>query len=279
MTMREQPWLVLNQASGSNDENANRDLIERLAACGVAPARVIDCAHDDLPTKDVLTAAGVALVICHTGDGTLNALATGIEGWNGAILVLPGGTTNLLSKVLHGDRDVAAILADLDTMRRVRRPCVRSEHGTALIEVLAGPGATWSDVREGMREGDIGATASKAVEAAMQSTAGPMVALVDPVVGKEQGYSGVRLVPEDGGLLTEGYGADGIGDYLKQGLALIRRDFREGPHDELGIHPSVTCRSLDGSGIELMIDGERSSGVAEIRFSLDSLAVDLLSSR
>ena len=279
MNNGDRPWLVLNQASGSNDEDANRALIERLALCGAEPARVIDCAHDDLPTRDALAAAGVALVICHTGDGTLNALITGLEGWEGAILALPGGTTNLLSKALHGDRDIAAILADLDAMRRIRRPCLRSPHGTALIEVLAGPGATWSDVREGMRDGDIGATASKAVEAARQSTAGPMVALVDPPLGKPEGYSGVRLVPEEAGLVTDGYGAEGVGDYLKQGLALIRRDFREGPHDELGTHPAVTCRSADGSAIELMIDGERSTGAAEIRFSLDSLAVDLLSSR
>jgi hypothetical protein len=279
MMTGDRPWLVLNQASGSNDDNANSELIDRLAECGADPARVIDCAQEDLPTRQALEDAGTALVVCHTGDGTLNALATRLEGWDGAILVLPGGTTNLLSKALHGDRDVASILADLDTMRRIRRPCVRSDHGTALIEVLAGPGATWSDVREGMRDGDIGATASKAVEAARQSTVGPMVVLVDPVVGKEAGYSGVRLVPEADGLLTDGYGAEGVADYLKQGLALIRRDFREGPHDELGVHPAVTCRSADGSAIELMIDGERSTGAAEIRFSLDSLGVDLLSSR
>ncbi|WP_423141379.1 diacylglycerol kinase family protein [Parablastomonas sp. CN1-191] len=279
MSTGDGPWLVLNQASGSNDDDANRDLIERLGCAGMAPARVVDCAQDDLPTRSALKGAGVDLVVCHTGDGTLNALLTGLEDWAGAVLVLPGGTTNLLSKALHGDRTSAEIVADLDSMRRTRRTCIRSDAGTALIEVVAGPGATWSDVREGLREGDLTATATRAVEAARQSTSGPMVAVAEPALGRPDGYSGVRMVPEADGIVAAGYGAEGIGDYLKQGVALLRRDFREGPHDELGRHPELVCRSVDGSGIELMLDGERASGAAQIRFSLDSLRVDLLSGR
>jgi hypothetical protein len=98
-----------------------------------------------------------------------------------------------------------------------------------------------------------------------------MVTLADPPLGNPDGYSAVRLYPRDGALAADGYGAQGLADYARQGLALVRRDFREGPHDELGLHPEVTCRS--DAPIELMLDGERASGGREERFAL--VACDL----
>ena len=57
---------------------------------------------------------------------------------------------------------------------------------------------------------------------------------------------------------------------------MLQRDFRDGPHDELGTHPQLLCRSADGGPIELMIDGERATGATELRFSLATLALNLL---
>ncbi len=269
-------WLVLNQASGSNDAAANARLEAALAAAGCAPARRFDCASGDLPTLDEVVAAGVGIVACHTGDGTLNALITALEGWDGAVLALPGGTTNLLSKSLHGDRTAEDIVSGIAGMHRVRRSCVRSDAGTALIEVVAGPGAKWSDVREGLREGDLTVVAGKTVEAVRESAGGAMVVLTDPDIGKPGGYAGVRLTPTADGLFTQGFGSDTLGEYLQQGLALLRRDFREGPHDDLGAFAQVHCASNDGTPIELMLDGERATGAAKMQFSLAELKVDLL---
>ena len=44
------------------------------------------------------------LVANAASDGTVNALATGLEGWDGALLVLPGGTANLLTRAIQGER-------------------------------------------------------------------------------------------------------------------------------------------------------------------------------
>lgn len=77
-------------------------------------------------------------------------------------------------------------------------------------------------------------------------------------------------------MAVQGYGAEDIGDYLKQGVAILKRDFREGPHDELGRHDEIVCRSLEDAPIELMVDGERKEGGAEERFSLAPLDLDLL---
>lgn len=271
-------WLVANSASGSNDATALSELIERLREAGHAPGRVVDVANEDLPDRVALEQGGVGTLAVFTGDGTLSALLAPLEDWDGQVLVLPGGTTNLLARMLHEPCETAAIVAAFAARqaRIVRRPCVRWPGHTALCEVLAGPGAKWSDVREGLREGDLGMVASTAVDAVKHSASGAMVAITSPALGHPEGYAGVRIVPGNGGLDVSGYRSDSFGDYFKQGLALLQRDFREGPHDPLGAHPVLECRSLDSVPIELMIDGERAQGGPEIRFSLATLALDLL---
>ena len=278
MTNSAQLWLVANSASGSNDDAALAAVVEQLGAAGHAPTRLIDCSAEDLPDRAALEQAGVTMLAVFTGDGTLGALLPPLEGWSGTVLVLPGGTTNLLAKMLHNPCETDAIITAFAAgqARVVQRPCIRTARQPALCEVLAGPGAKWSDVREGLRDGDLTEVANTALEAAKASASGAMVRLAEPPLGNSDGYAGVRIVPSEPGMVVDGYRADGFADYLKQGLALLQRDFREGPHDELGVHREVVCRSADGSPIELMIDGERTTGAAEERFSLATLALNLL---
>lgn len=272
----ERACLIVNAASGSNSPETCDALRSGLAAHGVAIAREVALPDDALPSPAELDAAGIALVAIYTGDGTLRSAITRLGGWGGAVLVLPGGTTNLLSKAIHGDRPLEEILAAMPSMARHRRKWLRCEGGSAVIEVVAGPGARWSDVREELREGDVAAVATTALEAAQASAGGPAVVLSRPRIGNPDGYSAIRLTPTAAGIEIEGYGAQTIADYLAQGMALLRRDFRAGPHDDLGLHPLVGCASVDGSPIELMLDGERETGASELQFSLAELEVDLL---
>lgn len=273
-------WLLVNRASGSNDPARVEALIEALDAAACPADRVVTIPDDELPTVNELDDAGVGILAIFTGDGTVNAAVTSLTGWGGRVLVLPGGTQNLFAKSCHGDLDELAIIERLGAggLEDQHRSLIRTAHGDALCEVLAGPGAHWSDVREAMRELDIGAVASTMSTAIGQSAAGPQVAVVDPPRGKPEGYPAVRihLGDSEGGscLLIDGYGAEGLGDYAMQGLALLKRDFREGPHDELGTASVVTCRSSEP--IELMIDGERATGTTEERFEVQRCEVVFL---
>jgi len=268
-------WLIVNPASGSYSGDAVAQLREGFARAG-APVTSTLATHEGLPGRADVEAAGVRLVAVYAGDGTVNSVATALEGWTGALLVLPGGTANLLARELHGEREAADIVADHAALEPQRRTCIRYAGGTALAEVLAGPGATWSEVREELREPGVGGLAGKAVTAIKESTVGPLVRLVDPALGREEGYAGVRLAPQAAAMEVEGYGAKTVGDYFRQGLALLRRNFREGPHEELGLHREVVCRSLGDAPIALMIDGERREGGVEERFSLAPFDLDLL---
>lgn len=276
MTGHKTLWLIVNGASGSHEDERIALLTDRLG-----PARVIDCQQDGLPDAAALEAGGASILAVHGGDGTLNAAISRAEGWGGAVLPLPGGTANLLCRDLYGESSLEKILDSHDSGVLVphRRNCVRTSAGPALAEVLAGPGAVWADVREAMREGSVTGTIAEAIDATSYSTTGPMIVISRPALGDQDGYAGVRLAPGNAGMSVDGYGAKQLADYLKQAVALLKRDFREGPHEELGLHRSLVCRSLGDEPIELMIDGERHTGSATEEFSLAPLGVDLFCMR
>lgn len=283
-------WLVTNAASGSNSEESVQRLRDCLVRNGLAPERVVALPREDLPDRQALERARVAVLVTFTGDGTANAQVARLGDWQGDVLVLPGGTQNLLARRLHGDQardpagnpetdrdaQIARIVADFARGRLVSRhlSVIRSEHGDALCEIVAGPGATWSDVRETMRDRDVPAMAATLAEAIRQSAGGPMVCLSDPVLGKAEGYPALRLSPQASAIAVAGYGAQGLADYARQGVAILRRDFRQGPHEDLGRHRSVACRS--SGAIELMIDGERVTGHTSERFVLATCPVQFL---
>lgn len=270
-------WLIYNGSSGSHDDERLRALVAELTTAGRPPARVIDC-KDGTPDASEADAAGLSLIVIHGGDGTLSRSIGKLEGFTGAVLPLPGGTYNLLSRRIFGERDALEIVALLTSgeLAPHRPPCIRGEGLLALSELLAGPGAKWADVREELREAHIGEVIAKGWDAAATSAVGPMVGLAEPQAGREDGYAGLRLCPTATGITIDGYAAEGLGDYVQQGIAILKRDFRDGPHDELGSARRVVCRSLDDAPIPLMVDGERSEGGSQLSFSLDTLGCDLL---
>ncbi|WP_298286686.1 diacylglycerol kinase family protein [Novosphingobium sp.] len=263
-------WLVTNPASGSNSPASVAAICAALR-----PMRTLEFPNQPLPTRAELEAAEVATLAVFTGDGTINAAAAALEGWGGALLALPGGTQNLLSKALHGDRTLDAILADVSQGRRVRRRGIRTSQGLSLVEVLVGPGAMWADVRESLRALDFAAMAETFASALRETREGPAVRLVDPPEGQPEGYRALLLAPEGDGVLVEGYDFADIGEFAAQGFAmLIKRNFREGPHDDIGVFPAVTISSA--ADLALMIDGERRQGGGKERFTCEEIALDFL---
>lgn len=277
MTANRPTWLIFNGSSGSHDEETLRQIVAAMGAAGRPADKVLDC-KDGTPDAPEANAAGLGLIAVHGGDGTLSRTIGALEGFTGSVLPLPGGTFNLLAREMYGERDPLEIVEMLGKgqLGPSRRTAIRGEGVLALCELLAGPGAKWADVREEMREANIGEVIAKSWDAAATSTVGPMVAVADPPGGREEGYAGVRLVPRAEGIAIEGYGAEGIGDYVQQGIAILKRDFRDGPHDDLGLSREVACVSLEREPIPLMVDGERSEGGASLAFSLDTLDVELL---
>ncbi|MBY0285419.1 MAG: hypothetical protein K2W81_15855 [Sphingomonas sp.] len=147
-------WLITNRSSGSTSVDRQTALIERMADKGFVEAGITDFPNDPLPSADALGAAGVGLAVLYAGDGTINAAIRTLEHWDGAILILPGGTMNLLARELHGDADLLAIidLADADAPR-VALPYVEAGESRAFVGLILGPAANWAHAREAARAG------------------------------------------------------------------------------------------------------------------------------
>ncbi len=271
-------WLVVNPSSGSNTDTSSDMLAAALAERGFRVDRTIAFPDDPLPDVASLEAAGAHMVVVYTGDGTVNALVNNLAGWSGAVLVLPGGTMNLLAKRLHRSLALEGILDIVagGGARRGRPACVRWKDGLAFADVLVGPGACWSEVRESMRSGAITEVAASAIDAIRQSASGPFVTAPGLRLARADGYALIELTPGEHGFQIDGFYAEATLDYAQQAWAVLRHRFREGPHDRLGVAEAVELASIDGSPLACLIDGEPAECPSPFRFTVEPCGVDLL---
>ena len=168
----ERLWFVTNPNSGSSGA-AKAEAIE--AACVEGGLRFVGRTgfpDEALPTIEQLDRAGADTVMLFAGDGTINAAACALADWGGAILILPGGTMNLLAKALHGDADPAAIVgAAHRNDRRIALSYVEAGEHRALVGLIVGPAASWYRAREHVRDGRLGKVLP-AIRAAWRRTFG-----------------------------------------------------------------------------------------------------------
>lgn len=271
-------WLVCNAASGSNDDTAVAEVLAALTAVGFFPERTIRFPEERPPNAETLDAEGVALLAVFGGDGTIHSVIENVSGWNGPVLVLPGGTMNMLAKRMHGDLSAPQVIARIapDRLPTTRPEVIATRHGIALTGVLAGPGTIWNEVREAMRAANVLEFVASTREAISWSVKGPKVVCAEVDCGREDGYAAITVTPHATGLEANGYYAETLRDFAGQGIALLNRDFRDGPHDTLGIHSRLQLVCPDGEPMGLLIDGEPFEGSTEEHFHPATLEVDLV---
>ena len=142
--------------------------------------------------------------------------------------------------------------------------------------VLAGPGTSWGRVREALREAAVVELAESTVEAIDETLTGEMIRCAEPLLGRPEGYPLICLEPGDEAIAVVAYHAESAVEYLEQAWALVRRNFREGPHELLGRAPAVALASTRGNVFGLLIDGEAAEAPARAEFVLAACEVDLL---
>lgn len=274
-------WLITNQMSGSNDEEALDAIHQGCSECDIRVAQHTRAPEEDFPTPDLLAAAKIDLVAIFAGDGTINAALDKLAGWEGDVLILPGGTMNLLYHRLHGELSMDEVLARAGRgrSRKIRLPVIRTPYGDALAGLLAGPGTSWYRVREAMRENSILEMAEGTIEAIEQTLGGASVTCSSPPLGRREGYPLLAFSPRSKGIEVVAFHAESPGEYLDQTWALMRRDFREGPHDILGSAGEIAIESTDGAPFGLLIDGEPVECEPRAEFALADCKVDLLATQ
>lgn len=247
--------LITNTNSGSAggvDEQSVASSL-KLAGLDIVETRVLP--EQDLPSQKQLDDRSIEIVAIVSGDGTISSLYTKLVKWGGAILVLPGGTMNLLSRRLHGDVSLDVLLEGLSkgglVPKQIALIAVAEKH--ILTGLTIGPSTRWAEVREGMRHADL-QTLAETIPAAWSDTmSADGVWVCDDV--KNQ-FASVFVEPVDGNHLSViAFIASNVGDMVGHGLAWLRKDFREGPHEDLGIMREVKISSAERKA-SVLIDGE-----------------------
>jgi diacylglycerol kinase family enzyme len=149
-------WIITNPASGSTSPARCREVVALLEAESATVVGETDFPAARLPDAATLDTAQVDTLVLFAGDGTINAAVCALAHWPGAILILPGGTMNLLARTLHGDRDIPSIIAAASrTMRRTALPFVEAGPHRAFVGLILGPAAHWVRAREAVRAGQV----------------------------------------------------------------------------------------------------------------------------
>lgn len=188
----ERLWFITNPNSGS----ATRETCEALETVfeerGLALAG--RTAFPGVPMPSVGDLQGVDTVVLFAGDGTINAALCALADWDGAFLILPGGTMNLLAKALHGNAEPAAIIhAAHEGGRQVPLPYIEAGPHRAFVGLILGPAAHWGRAREAARKGRLGRVL-RAIRSAWRRTFGKGVRVAG-VPGMRGRYQAVFVAP------------------------------------------------------------------------------------
>lgn len=195
----ERLWFITNPSSGSATQAKCEALEAVFAERGLDLAGRTGFPDQPIPTGAELSAEKVDTVVLFAGDGTINAALCSLADWDGAFLILPGGTMNLLAKALHGDAEPADIIhAAHEAGRRVALPYVEAGPHRAFVGLILGPAAHWARAREAARKGRLARVAG-AMRSAWRRTFGKGIRITG-VPGMHDRYQAVFVAPSGGAL-------------------------------------------------------------------------------
>jgi diacylglycerol kinase family enzyme len=193
-------WFITNPNSGT----ATRAKCEALEAVfeesGLKLAGRTEFPEQKLPKAEELDRARVDTVVLFAGDGTINAALCALDKWEGAFLILPGGTMNLLARGLHSETDPHKIVHAARTCdRRVSLPYVIAGEYRAFVGLILGPAASWFRAREAVRKGKVWRLLA-AARGALRKTFGERGIRVEGAKGLGDHYQAVFVTPDLHGL-------------------------------------------------------------------------------
>jgi len=259
-------WLIANSMSSTTNASVIDAVRAHFEEQGGIISRQVDLADEALPAllddlPDIIASLG--------GDGTANAVIDACSREDAPpLLILPGGTMNLLAAKLHGEADIEQVIeAGLAAVRTGSRICtlpqVNGPDFRSLVGIIAGPTAYWGAVREDIRQGEVGALADD-ISAALQETfSGARVRLSD----QDADHTALFIEPQDDGLCAHDIVAENMADIARHGWAWLNRDFLGGPTTQLECAPAIQI-ICDDERLELLVDGEQMSAASPLHLSL-----------
>lgn len=158
---------LYNPASGTVGVEGELRLREALEAAGVRGAELVELDPANCARQlGTIARQQPDLLIVWGGDGTLRSALSELGQQTPNLLLLPGGTMNLLCGHIHGDKSWEQVLADvLAGPKRRTLPAGKANDEYFYCAMLAGAPARLADAREALRRGELVKAAAEAREA------------------------------------------------------------------------------------------------------------------
>ncbi|WP_448664748.1 diacylglycerol/lipid kinase family protein [Sphingomonas sp. CJ20] len=218
-------WFITNPNSGTTSQPKCDALEAVFTERGLTLAGRTRFPAEPLPDGAALDAAGVDTVVLFAGDGTINAALCALASWEGAFLILPGGTMNLLAKALHNELDPQKIVhAAHLAARRVALPYVEAGPHRAFVGLILGPAAAWARAREAVRKGRFRRLIG-AARAAWRRTFGERGIRIAGAAGLRERYQAVFVTPDLGSLHVAAVDARDWGAIAQLGWEWVTGDW------------------------------------------------------
>lgn len=149
---------LVNSKAGSVGPHGHHNLRAALARSGHHHVEILEFDRSHSASQlEHLRREAPDLLIAWGGDGTHRSVLEALGTSESRILNLPGGTMNLLTKWIHGDRPWSDVLSTaLETSVTRMLPGGTANGSLFFCAMVAGIPARFAEAREDVRRGDLG---------------------------------------------------------------------------------------------------------------------------
>lgn len=272
---------IINTASGSVPNSAAADVQDILESEG-HEARVSEITGEDLESCcQEFAASDVDGIVAFGGDGTLTCVLNTFGPKDIPVIILPGGTMNLLVKQVHGgDANWKDILRDaLASDEHISLPAVEAAGRRFYVGMLIGKLTELTRTREHLREGAV----DKAVAALATGDVFDFDTSLEIEVDGEtlSATAAGVFVPDsnDGEMHVVTIDPNSIADLVKIGLESLYGNWDEANSIESRHVKQVSISSSETDTIPLTYDGELDVADLPVTFELIRSAAKVWSAR
>lgn len=254
-------FALVNTAAGSVGPDGKNRMLRMLSRSGISADVVVFDPESAASQVQSLLAKTPDLLVVWGGDGTHRTALSMAGVGSDSLVLLPGGTMNLLTKWIHGDKPWDIILQSI-IARRARRTLDAGRVDDALFfcAMIAGAPAQFALAREDVRAGDFG-KALRDTGLALE-TAGHLHLKAHTGLGAD--LPAANVVAAMVGPLSRSRGMEVAGlDVPSPAAALglawssLRSGWRNLKAVDIQITQTLTVADPDGRTIPVIMDGEQ----------------------
>lgn len=155
--------VLFNPKSGSVPADARAKLTAVLREGGIKGADLIESDHGNCENQlKELADMAPDLFVVWGSDGTIRSALTIVGPITPNLLILPGGTMNLLPRSIHGEKAWDMVLRDVLKGPKLKSLSAGEVNGDRFYcAMMAGAPAYFAEVRESVRRGDLAKAAAQ----------------------------------------------------------------------------------------------------------------------